>query len=398
MSTLKVNALRHNSATSDAITTHSDGTITARLANRQGKNLIINGDMTVAQRDTSVTSLANGYKAVDRFRHSSYSLDAAPTHEQVDIAAGTTPYTLGFRKSYKLTNGDQSSGAGTSDRFQITYAVEAQDIALSGWNFTSSSSYITLSFWCKSSVAQNFYAHINTPDGTEQSYPFETGSLSANTWTKVTKTIPGNSNVQIDNDNHTGFKIHWDLYEGTSYTDSGVSLNQWKAYSGTEKTPDQTSTWYTTNDATFELTGVQLEVGSNASEFDHLPFHETLRKCQRYFHKSGNMQTGSEWFPGVATNAASGKIMCPCVHDMEARGIPVGSFPTTMRSAPTLVFYPARSDETNTADRISKYNGSNNLTFTSAPTGACNHMQGYFQGISEDRDAFTFQYTADSEL
>ena len=398
MSTLKVNALRHNSATSDAITTHSDGTVTARLANRQGKNLIINGDMTVAQRTTSVVSLANGYKAVDRFRHSSAGLDAGPTHEQVDVASGTTPYTLGFRKSYKLTNGDQSGGAGTSDRFQTTYAIEAQDISASGWNYTSSSSYITFSFWCKSSVAQNFYGHLLTQDGTQQSYPFETGSLSANTWTKVTKIIPGNSSIQIDNDNHTGLKIHWDLFEGTDLTDSGVSLNQWGEYSATAKTPNQTSTWYTTNDATFELTGVQLEVGSNASEFDHLPFHENLRNCQRYYHKSGNILTGSEWFPGVATNANVGKVMCPCVHDVEDRAIPVGSFPTTMRSAPTLVFYPARSDETNTSNRISKYNGSNNLTFSTAPTGACNHMQGYFTGISETRDAFTFQYTADSEL
>ena len=244
--------------------------------------------MTVAQRTTSVTSLANGYKAVDRYRHTSTGLDAGPTHEQADISSGTTPYTLGFRKSYKLTNGDQSSGAGADDRFQITYAIEAQDISTSGWNYLSSSSFITLSFWCKSSVAQNFYGFVNSSDGTEQSFPFQTGSLSADTWTKVTVKIPGNSNIQIDNDNDTGLKIFWDLFEGTNLTDSGVSLNQWGAYSATAKTPDQTSTWYTTNDSTFELTGVQLEVGDTATSFEHRSYADELRRCQRYYVRDGD--------------------------------------------------------------------------------------------------------------
>ena len=281
--------------------TDADGTITTKDSDNQlqqvvgvnggqlsHRNIIVNGAMTVAQRTTSVTSLANGYKAVDRYRHTSTGLDAGPTHEQADISSGTTPYTLGFRKSYKLTNGDQSSGSGADDRFQITYAIEAQDISTSGWNYLSSSSFITLSFWCKSSVAQNFYGFVNSSDGTEQSFPFQTGSLSADTWTKVTVKIPGNSNIQIDNDNDTGLKIFWDLFEGTNLTDSGVSLNQWGAYSATAKTPDQTSTWYTTNDSTFELTGVQLEVGDTATSFEHRSYADELRRCQRYYVRDGD--------------------------------------------------------------------------------------------------------------
>ena len=90
------------------------------------------------------------------------------------------------------------------------YKIEAQDIANSGWNYTSASSFITLSFWVKSSVAQTFYGYIKTRDGSHRvSYPFSTGSLSADTWTKVTKTIPGNSNLQFDNNNEKGFEFNF---------------------------------------------------------------------------------------------------------------------------------------------------------------------------------------------
>ena len=247
------------------------------------KNLIINGAMQVAQRGTSNTSSSNGYKCVDRFRHTSAGIDNSPTHEQADIAAGTTPYSLGFRKSLKLTNGNQSSGAGADDRFQVQHNIEAQNLANSGWNYVSSSSFITFSFWVKSSVAQNFFGFLRTVDGTQQSFVFQTGSLSANTWTKVTVKVPGNSNLQIDNNTESGFNIFWDLFEGTNLTDSGVTLNQWGAFSATAKTPDQTSTWYTTDDATFELTGVQLEVGDTATNFEHKSFAQDLALCQRYY-------------------------------------------------------------------------------------------------------------------
>ena len=110
-----------------------------------------------------------------------------PTHAQVSVDSGTTPYTLGFRTALKVTNGNQTGGTGTTDYISMRYKFEAQEIANSGWNYTSSSSYITLSFWVKSSVAQTFKGYIETIDGTAMQYPFETGSLSADTWTKIIK-------------------------------------------------------------------------------------------------------------------------------------------------------------------------------------------------------------------
>ena len=245
------------------------------------KNLVINGSMEVAQR--GATSTVSGYGCLDRFKTYFQGTDEAPTQEQVDIASGTTPYTLGFRKAFKLTNGNQTGGAGSSDAIQIQTTIEAQDMATSGWNYTSSSSFVTLSFWIKSSVAQNFYFYLRTNDGTGQRYTFETGSLSADTWTKITKTIPGNSNIQIDNDNGNGLQIFFVAFYGTDFTDSGVTLNQWATYASGTRMPDFTSTWYTTNSATLELTGIQLEVGPQATSFEHRSFGEELALCQRYY-------------------------------------------------------------------------------------------------------------------
>mgnify|MGYP003138962139 CR=1 FL=1 len=287
MSTLKVDAIRHNSATSDAITTSSDGTCTAKLTSVGGgqlshRNLVINGAMLVAQRGVSSTSA--GY-LIDRFEAEFTGLDESPTYAQVDVASGTTPYTLGFRKALKITNGNQTSGAGTSQRFQIFMKLEGQDVANSGWNYKDPNSFITLQFWIKSSVAQNFYGYLRTKDGTGQNYKFETGSLSADTWTKITKTIPGNSNITIDNDTGEGLQLNLSQYFGTNYSDSGVTLNSWGAHASGTRTLPHTTTWYTTNDATLEYTGVQIEVGNHATSFEHRSFGEELELCKRYYQQ-----------------------------------------------------------------------------------------------------------------
>ena len=283
MSTLKVNAIRNVLATSDAVTLATDGTCTANITNKPNRNLIINGAMQVAQRGTSSTT--SGYGTVDRFQVNFSGTDEAPTQAQVDVAAGTTPYSLGFRKALKITNGNQTSGAGSSDYVYYQHKIEAQDISQSGWNYISSSSYITLSFWIKSSVAQSFKGHLKTQDGTSQLYPFDTGSLSADTWTKVTKTIAGNSNLQFDTNNEAGLHIAIMAFIGTDLTASSATENTWQAYAGgIFGGKDNTSTWYTTNDATLEITGVQLEVGSVATDFEHRSFADELKRCQRYLY------------------------------------------------------------------------------------------------------------------
>ena len=283
MSILKVDAIRHNSATSDAITMVSDGTCTAKLTSVGGgqlshRNIIINGAMTVAQRGQSSSS--SGYHTVDRFQVNNSATDEAPTQAHVDVASGTTPYSLGFRKALKVTNGNQTSGAGTSDFIRALYYIEAQDLANSGWNYKSSSSYITISFWVKASVAQTYYTNFRVFDGTQKMYYFSY-TLSADTWTKVTHTIPGHADISIDNDTGQGIYIQWYQFRGTNNTGS-ITANQWHDLDTSTFTPDQDSTWYTTNDATWEMTGVQLEVGDTATSFEHRSFGEELSRCQRY--------------------------------------------------------------------------------------------------------------------
>ena len=291
MSQLKVNTIRHTSASSDAITLASDGTATAKITNNlSNRNLIIGGSMIIAQRGT--TSTTDGYGSVDRFNVKSSGADEAPTHAQVDVASGTTPYTLGFRKALKITNGNQTSGAGAGDWMEIGHKIEAQDIANSGWNYLSTSSYITLSYWVKSSVAQTFYGYMFNRDGTIRTYPWSTGSLSAATWTKVTKTIPGYSGLQFDNNADAGLEIYFPLFNGTDMTNDSRSLNSWATHDGAAITPDQTSTWYTTNDATFEITGVQLEVGDYCSSFEHRRYGEELINCQRYYEEVAQHDNG----------------------------------------------------------------------------------------------------------
>ena len=294
------------------------------------RNLSINGAMLVAQRGTSSTS--QGYYTVDRILFGYSGHDEALTQSQGDVAAGTTPYTLGFRKTFKVTNGNQTSGAGSSDYVYIDYSFEAQDIANSGWNYTSASSFVTFSFWVKSSVAQSFKGYFITSDGSTYSYAFDTGSLSANTWTKVTKTIPGNSNLTVNSDNGKG--LGWAIWPfiGTDLTNNSTSENAWVAHSSSARTKDATSTWWTTNDATFEITGVQLEVGSVATDFEHRSFGEELALCQRYYQQS--YQTGTSagtntatnainWYPDATTNYSSVSFGLPCV----------------MRTQPTVTIY-----------------------------------------------------------
>ena len=266
MSEIKVNSIKGVSASTAAITVdNTAGTCTANLTNKPNRNLIINGAMQVAQRGTSNTT--NGRGTVDRFANYYNGADEAPTQAQVDVASGTTPYTSGFRKALKITNGNQTSGAGSTDYIWIQYKLEAQDIANSGWNYVSSSSFITLSFWVKSSVAQDFKGYLRTKDGTSQMYPFATGSLTADTWTKITKTIPGNSNLQFDNDVEQGLEINIAPFFGTDLTNNATTEDAWAAYVSANRTKDNTSTFWTTNDATFEVTGLQLEVSDHATDF-----------------------------------------------------------------------------------------------------------------------------------
>ena len=359
------------------------------------RNIIINGAMQVAQRGTSSTA-SSGYNTVDRIKQSHGGADEAPTYAQVDVASGTTPYTLGFRKAFKVTNGNQTSGAGAGDYIQIDYFPEAQDIANSGWNYTSTSSYVTVSFWIKSSVAQAFPFTFRTQDGTSQAYNTSTGSLTADTWTKITKTIPGNSNLQFDNDNDKGARLMFFPYIGTTYTTNGLTLDTWSAWADAKHSFEMATTWWTTNDATWEITGFQLEVGSQATAFEHRSFGEELSLCQRYFCKSYDIGTA----PATATFVGA-------IHGRNYDGTGRSANPvfvyfvSRMRAQPTMTFY-AGDGQSNKFSTGSTVGGTDLTTESTFGTSFINSESGIFHcdlaASVPALNLFAFQYTADAEL
>ena len=312
MSTLKVNTI--NAATSGQAV---DVDIKAPKSFR---NLIINGAMQIAQRGTSTST--NGDLCCDRWKCQFEGNDEAPTFAQHALTSSDTgPWEKGFRNSLHVTNGNQTSGAGATDEVNFYYQFEAQDIANSGWDYTSSSSYVSFSFWVKSSVAQNFYGAFTSRDGTNRSYTFQTGTLSANTWTKIEKIIPGSSDIQIDNNTAEGMTLHITPFYGTDYTASGVTLDAWVTKVSSQLFPDNTSTWYTTNDATFEFTGVQLEVGSVPTEFEHRSYQDDLIRCQRYYYCAAK---GNSQAMGLGVMQASDEVFTTV------------RFPVPMRATPSL--------------------------------------------------------------
>ena len=324
MSTLKVDAIRHNSATSDAITTASDGTCTAKLTSVGGsqlshRNLIINGDYRIAQRATSSTS--NGYQTMDRWYVYAANHSVTVTTAQVAITSGNA-YDDGFRKAAKIS----LSGAGTlANNTEILFyqKIEAQDLANSGWNYKSASSFITLSFWVKSSTAQSFPAHIRTEDGTAYLYSFTYTVAQANVWQKITKTIPGNSNITINDDNGSGLRVYVGVPAiGSDYT-SGTA-DTWVVSSNSTKFPTVPNTWLTAGASTFELTGVQFEVGDTATSFEHRSIGDELARCQRYCEVITHEQSGQRIALGHSEGSNESENFYPTKQVM--RAIPTYTF------------------------------------------------------------------------
>ena len=363
--------------------------LAGQLGNR---NLIINGAMQVAQRGTTYTG-ANQFTTVDRFSINHTGLNEDLTTAQADISSGTTPYTSGFKKSFKITNGNQSAGAGSGDHIYISQKIEAQNIATSGWNYTSTSSNVSFSFWVKSSVAQNFYGYLLTKDGTTYLYPFETGSLSADTWTKVTKTIPGNSGLQFDMNTNTGLEIVIAPFFGTDKTGS-VSLNAWGAYNSSVRMPDNTSTWYTTNDATFEITGVQLEVGSVATDFEHRSFGQELALCQRYFYKT--------YRQGVAPGTDDTTDLISKRNEMSASRTDMVlniAYSVPMRATPTIVGYSKAGNSNKFLITGIDYSGGSEGTFAGTVYRGRKYLNQLSAGTTVPSGSYAhFHFTADAEL
>ena len=334
------------------------------------RNIIINGAMRIAQRAEDNIVTTNGYGSVDRFAVSSGNTDEAPSHNRQDgnaTAAGENPFLAGLPKSLRVRNGNQTSGAQTNSYIFIDYRIEADHMRNSGWNYTDPNSFITLSFYVKSGVAQTYYGYFSTEDGTKMNWPFDIPVAAANTWYRIVKKIPGHANLTFDNNHEMGIRMTIAPYWGASYTGS-VNANEWSTYTSSARTPNNTSTWYTTNDATFLITGVQLEVGGQVTPFEHTTKSEELNECFRYYRlQSKTRQSGRE-------GGASNYVM-------------LNSFPLSphMRNTPTVAMY-----------------GSANYNSNVSSIGTVNIAQDHvgFTGSISDGNYWYYNngWTADAEL
>jgi len=342
MSTLKVDAIRHNSATSDAITTAADGTCTANITNNlSNRNKVINGGMMIHQRgDASATGSA-AYLSCDRFKTNNGS------GAQVAVTKSTdTPDGFGASTKWDCTTADTSVAA--SDFFLIQHRLEGQNIQDFAKG-TSSAKQFALSFYIKATKTGVYTVELEDVDNNR--HCSKTITVSDTNWNRYKIIYPADTTGAFVNDNNFSLSINFWLMGGSNYTSGTLQSSSW----GTGATTRCSSSNVNAMDSTsndFYLTGVQLEVGGVVTDFEHRSFGDELSRCQRYFYKVTGDSGDRVGIGGC------------CVNSIEFR-MNV-TFPTTMRALPTIGGTgTAQMDaENDSAD----FNCSA-LTIESAPTG-----------------------------
>jgi len=269
------------------------------------KNLIINGAMQVAQRvaypNTQPGASYSNYYTVDRWR-----FNVVDTHfgTWTFSQSNTVPAGKGFGYSWKwdCTTADTSLDAG---HYGIAeYKIEAQDLQHLGYG-TSSAKPITISFWVKTNKTGTYVFSIYSEDGNR--YVSKTYTVDvANSWEYKTITIEGDASGTINNDNGDGFRLWWWLGSGSSYTSGTMKPGIWRPWSESNGAAPGLSVNMADSTANeWFITGVQLEVGKNATEFEHRSYGEELALCQRYYQHppgtysfiwSGDITTGNSYY------------------------------------------------------------------------------------------------------
>ena len=274
------------------------------------RNIIINGAMQVAQRATSSTS--TGYATVERIKVNTTNLDQlAFTQSQ----SSTVPSGEGFSNSFKFEVTTQETALSSDEFANIQYRMEAQDLQSLAYG-TSDAKKTTLSFWVRSSLTGKYSVLFYLTDDTRSNTQSFTIS-SADTWEHKTITIDGDTTGVIDNDNGAGLNINFILAAGSDY--AGTPHSGWGAYANTDDFAFSDQVNFIAQTGTFYLTGLQFELGSQATPFEHRSFGEELQLCKRYFHKTGGTAYCNI---GTVTNYTSGAMLGPYKHPVEMRSAP----------------------------------------------------------------------------
>jgi len=314
------------------------------------RNLIINGAMQVAQRATSASAVHPNYVSLDRYMTNASGGGAFTLSQETD-----TPSGQGFKNSMKVFVDTADSSIAAGDFYLIQHRIEGQNVAhlMLG---TANATKVTLSFWVKSSLTGNFGGSF-VNGAANRSYPFQYNISSANAWQKITETVQLDTSGTWATDNTIGIKILFDFGSGTTYqgtADTWASANYHTASSSVQLIGTGSATWY--------ITGLQLELGENASDFEHRSFGEELALCQRYYF-------ATEKLTGQVASATNAMLQ--------------GLFPTQMRASPTVSGGPytiwqmtvAGSKTQSSAQNNADANQNNNKSF---------HIQcGNFSGLSQ---------------
>jgi len=263
------------------------------LSNR---NLVINGAMQVAQRGTSSTGIANNSFLVDRFK-----IDLGDAEDQLSLnCEQSTDAPAGFTTSLKYTVGTAETTLDSDEFARVMTLLEAQNFQHLEFG-TSGAKSLTLTFYVKSSVTGDYNMTFYQDDATGQIYSQSYTINAANTWEKKTITISGNTVSAIANDNGIGFYLWWGLSAGSNF--KGGGFQQWGSWAANRILHGQTADVITTANATWQLTGVQLEVGEQATPFEHRSYGDELARCQRYYES--NQEDNAVFWSGDTTNATT---------------------------------------------------------------------------------------------
>ena len=286
--------------------TYNDGSLQPSAI---GKNLIINGDMRIDQRNSgaSVTPSNNNY-CLDRYGTGLAQASKYSVQQVTDSPAN-------FTHSLKVT----SLSAYTllaNDYFMIKHKIEGNNVAHLNLG-SSDAQEFTLSFYVKSSLTGTFGGSLENSNES-RAYPFTYTISSANTWERVSVTLTGDTTGTWLTDNSTGLWINFGLGVGTTYSGTASAWAAGPLVSATGAT-----SVVSTNAATWQMTGVQLETGTTATPFEHRPYDMELQKCQRYFRTVGD---------GIVGRASNTTVVY-FTHRFE----------NPMRATPTMTIAPSAS-------------------------------------------------------
>jgi len=366
MSLVKTNAIIDasggNTATINSMTPTADSL--------QGfRNRIINGDMRIAQRGTGAFTTSGDYP-VDRFLVAN-ATDGAFSAQQDSSAPA------GFINSVKVTTTTADATLTTTQNIQFTQRIEGTNIADLGWG-TANAKIVTLSFWVRSSLTGTFGGALRN-SASDRSYAFTYSISVVDTWEQKSVTIAGDTTGTWLTTTGIGIAVIFGLGAGP---DRSGTAGAWAGANYVSAT-GAVSVIGTLN-ATFYITGVQLEVGSVATPFERRPYGTELALCQRYYEKSYNIDVA----PGTNTSEGLANI-----NGSSNGGGDIGcliKFTVPKRAAPTLSFWTSggssgswgydRSGASGTATASSTYVGTssalieaNNIGANYAAAGANGH-------------------------